>query len=289
MSVALITGCSSGIGLETALAFSRRGFTTYGSMRDLDKAGSLLESAAQQGLAVEVCALDVTDDASVRAAVRGIEERHGAIDVLVNNAGVGYSGPVETIPQDRARAVIETNFWGPVRTCRAALPAMRERGVGVIVNIGSMAGQVPALPYSGFYAASKCALTAISQALAWEVSPFGIRVVSVEPGFFSTNIHASSFPGTVNRSGPYANDHHWANEFVVRSAQASAGDPRVLAEVIVQATVEPETPFRVLAGNAAEFVKLAEQARGFENWVVEMTQQMEAVVGPRGVPDQAQH
>ena len=121
MSVVLITGCSTGIGLETALAFARRGDTTYASMRNPARATRLLERAQADGLAVEVITLDVCDDASVAGAITQVEAEHGAIDVLVNNAGVGHDGPVETIEIDDARSVLETNFWGAVRTTRAAL------------------------------------------------------------------------------------------------------------------------------------------------------------------------
>src|SRR6476620_4436205 len=120
MSVVLVTGCSTGIGQETALAFARRGDTTYATMRNPAKADRLLERAKADGLTVEVIPLDVCDDASVTAAIARVEAEHGAIDVLVNNAGVGHDGPVETIEIDAARAVMETNFWGAVRTMRAA-------------------------------------------------------------------------------------------------------------------------------------------------------------------------
>src|SRR5262245_272190 len=109
--IVLVTGCSSGIGLETALAFARRGDTTYASMRNLDRGTRLLERARAAGLPLELLALDVTDEASVRSAVRTVEERHGSVDVLVNNAGIDASGPVETLPVERARAVVETNLW----------------------------------------------------------------------------------------------------------------------------------------------------------------------------------
>jgi NAD(P)-dependent dehydrogenase (short-subunit alcohol dehydrogenase family) len=128
MGVVLITGCSSGFGLELALAFARHGDATYASMRNLAKADPLLERARSEDLAVELLELDVDDDDSVAAAVRRVEDRHGAIDILINNAGVDYTGAVETIDLDKARAVMETNFWGPVRTIRAALPAMRAKG-----------------------------------------------------------------------------------------------------------------------------------------------------------------
>jgi NAD(P)-dependent dehydrogenase (short-subunit alcohol dehydrogenase family) len=130
MSVVLITGCSSGFGLETALAFARRKDTVYATMRNLAKADRLVERAKAEGLGIELLTLDVDDDASVSAAIHEVEDKHGAIDVLVNNAGIGIEGAVETIDMDDARAVLETNLWGPVRTIRAALPAMRAKGPG---------------------------------------------------------------------------------------------------------------------------------------------------------------
>src|SRR5687768_8382205 len=115
MGVVLITGCSSGIGLEAALAFARRGDTVAASMRDPAGGDTLQRRAKEEGLEIDIVTLDVTDDESVVAAVRDVETRLGPIDVLVNNAGVGYPGPVETIDWERARAVYETNVWGPVR------------------------------------------------------------------------------------------------------------------------------------------------------------------------------
>ena len=146
MSVVLITGCSSGFGLEAALAFARRGDTVYATMRDLARADRLTGRADAEGLHLELLALDVDDDASVSAAVDEVEATHGAIDVLVNNAGVSHKGPVETIDIDQARALMETNLWGAVRTMRAALPAMRARAHGVIVNVTSAARGCPVPP-----------------------------------------------------------------------------------------------------------------------------------------------
>ena len=142
MGVVLITGCSSGFGLETALAFARKGETTYASMRNLARADRLVERARAEGLTVELLTLDVDDDASVATAVSEVEDRHGRIDVLVNNAGVDHTGAVETIDMDRARAVLETNYWGPVRTIRAVLPGMRARRAGVIINVSSASGSM---------------------------------------------------------------------------------------------------------------------------------------------------
>jgi NAD(P)-dependent dehydrogenase (short-subunit alcohol dehydrogenase family) len=281
MSAVLITGCSSGIGLETALAFARRGDATYASMRDPHKGRRLLERAEAQGSSVEVLELDVTDEASVESAVRTIERRHGAIDVLVNNAGIADSGPVETIAIERARAVMDTNLWGPVRTTRAVLPAMRARGAGVIVNVSSAAARVPAMPYNGFYAASKHALGALSQSLAWELAPFGIRVVCIEPGFFATEISAKSW-GAVDPGSPYGADHRWMNDFFVKNGQASGGDPALVAEAVVRAAHDPAAPLHNLVGDdAVAYVDLAAHAGSHEGWVTVATEIVESLAGPR--------
>ena len=145
MAVVLITGCSTGIGLETALAFARRGDTTIATMRNVAKADALKKRAADEGVDIEIEALDVVDDYSVSSAVGKILAHHGQIDVLVNNAGVGFGGPVETMPIDAARSLMETNFWGALRMIRAVLPGMRDRRAGVIVNVTSTAAGFPAL------------------------------------------------------------------------------------------------------------------------------------------------
>src|SRR4051812_27819095 len=133
MSVILITGCSTGIGLRTAVAFARAGDTVVATMRNTAKADALNKAAADAGVKVEVVPLDVTVDASAEAAVVGVLERHGHIDVLVNNAGVGLSGAVEDFPEAQARQAFETNFWGPVRMARLVLPSIRAQTSGVIV------------------------------------------------------------------------------------------------------------------------------------------------------------
>ena len=284
MGVVLITGCSSGIGLEAALAFRRRGDTVYASMRNLAKADRLRERAEKAGLSVELVQLDVNDDDSVTSAIEQIEAAHGAIDVIVNNAGVGFSGPVETIDIDRARTIIETNFWGAVRVMRAALPAMRRRGSGVIVNVTSVAGRVRGTPYQAFYSASKHALGALSEALQIEVAPVGVKIVCIEPGFFATDIFANSGVGQVDLADPYGADHAWLDDFYLKSGEAMGGDPAVVAERIVEAATNPDTPLHNLVGDdAALFVDLGQQADTFEGWVPVATEIVEGVAGPRPV------
>ena len=284
MGVVLITGCSSGIGLETALAFARRGDTVYASMRNPGKADRLQQRAKSEGLAVEVVTLDVNDAKSVTTAIAEIEKQHGVIDVLVNNAGVGFSGPVETLDIAKARAVIDTNFWGAVLTTRAVLPKMRERESGVIINVTSVAGRVRGTPYQAFYSASKHGLNAFSEALQMEVAPVGIRVACIEPGFFATEIFANSEIARVDVTTPYGPDHAWLDDFYLKSGEAMGGDPAVVADVIVSAATDPKTPLHNLVGDdAVTFVDLVTQAETFEGWVPVATQIVEGVAGPRPV------
>lgn len=284
MSIVLITGCSSGIGLETAVAFAHRGDTVYASMRNPAKDGRLRERAEKEDLAIEVVTIDVTDDVSVADGVAAIEDQHGAIDVVVNNAGVGFSGSAETIAIEKARAIIETNFWGAVRVIRAALPNMRERGFGVIINVTSVGGRVPGVPYQSFYGASKHALGAFSEALQMEVAPVGVRVVCIEPGFFNTDIFANSDIARVDLSDPYGADHAWLDDFYIKSGEAMGGDPAVVARKIVQAATDSTTPMHNLVGDDAFlFVDLVAQSETFEGWVPVATQIVEGLAGPRPV------
>jgi len=279
--IALITGCSSGIGLEAALAFARRGFTAVASMRDLGKAGALVERAGAEGLAVDVVRLDVTDDASVDAAVREVEARHGPVDVLVNNAGVGYDGPIETIPLERARAVFETNMWGPMRLVRAVLPAMRARRSGVVVNVSSVAARVPGTAFQGFYDASKHALNTLSESLFEELEPYGIRVVCIEPGFVATEIMANA-DAVPRPPGPYTALYEWVLEFYRRSVAAAADRASAVADAIVAAAEDPSTPVHVLVGADAEAIVAAVAGLdAFEGFSSLGRQIVESVAGPR--------
>lgn len=288
MAVVLITGCSTGIGLEAALAFARRGDTTYASMRNLGKADGLRARAAAEGLTIEVVQLDVTDDDSVTSAVRSIEDRHGAIDVLVNNAGIGSSGPIELIDLAEAAAVYDTNIWGAIRTVRAVLAAMRSKGSGVIINVTSVASRVPGTPYGGFYSSSKHALATLSEALAWEVAPFGIRVACVEPGFFATEIFASSGWTEPALVGPYEADQDWVNDFYMKSGEAMGADPAVVGVLIADVAADHSSPLHNLVGDDAfMFVDLVAQAGTFEGWIPVGTGIIEGVSGPRPITSAA--
>jgi NAD(P)-dependent dehydrogenase (short-subunit alcohol dehydrogenase family) len=282
VSVVLITGCSSGFGLEAALAFARHGDTIYATMRDLAKGDKLLERARAEDLDIELLALDVDDEVSVAAAVRSVEDRHGAIDVLVNNAGVDFTGAVETIDLNKARAVMETNFWGPVRTIQAALPAMRAKGGTVIINVSSASGQMPGTPYGSWYSASKHALNALTEAMYLELDGIDVRVVCIEPGFFKTDITRNAGPPADNGSDPYAKDQAWLAEFFEKSVVGGGGDPVEVADAIVSAAHDPSTPVHCLVGDSATMlIDLYQQAGSIEAWVPVAVSFAESVAGPR--------
>jgi NAD(P)-dependent dehydrogenase (short-subunit alcohol dehydrogenase family) len=283
MSVALVTGTSAGIGLETALTLSRRGVTTYASMRNTAKAGELRERAAAEGLTAEVIALDVNDNASVTAAVRSIEDRHGAVDILVNNAGNHHTGPIEALPLEQAESIIDTNLMGPVRTTRAVLPAMRARGNGVIANIGSIWGRLPSAPQTAFYNASKAGLSAITESLAWEVGHLGIRVLHLAPEVFSTDIAHRQSP---EHAEPYTADARWVDHFRQVSSQG-APSPAVAAESIVEAVLGPGTPLHqyIGPGSSKPLFDIAAAAAGsYERWAESALPLFESIAGPRPVP-----
>jgi NADP-dependent 3-hydroxy acid dehydrogenase YdfG len=176
----LITGCSSGIGYATAARLLADGHTVYATARRPDSIAALAAKGAT------TLALDVTDEASMSAAVAQVTEAEGAVGVLINNAGYSQSGAVESVPVDEVRRQFGTNVFGLTRMCQLVLPGMRERGSGTIVNIGSMGGRLT-FPGGGIYHATKYAVEAISDALRFEVRGFGVDVVLVEPGLIVTN------------------------------------------------------------------------------------------------------
>ena len=185
MANVVVTGCSSGIGLATALTLARAGHTICATMRNLDRGAALREAVETERLSIIIQKLDVDSDESVAEAISVIRARIGYIEVLVNNAGVENRGSIEELPLEAFRATMETNYFGALRCIRACLPEMRERRSGCIVNVSSVAGHIAISPL-GPYVASKYALEALSEALAQEVKPHNIRVAIVEPGIIAT-------------------------------------------------------------------------------------------------------
>jgi NAD(P)-dependent dehydrogenase (short-subunit alcohol dehydrogenase family) len=188
MAIALVTGTSTGIGQATAVTLARGGHTVYASMRNPARGtAEIQEIAGKESLPLTVIPLDVDDDASVKAGVAQVLVQSGRVDVLVNNAGIGMHGSVEELPVADFKRAMETNFFGALRCIQAVVPGMRERRHGVIINVTSVAGRFSSAPQAP-YAASKWALEALSESLAQEVKPFGIRVAIVEPGVIATPI-----------------------------------------------------------------------------------------------------
>src|SRR5579863_111447 len=185
MATVLITGTSKGIGLEAALAFGRAGHKVHATMRKPSQSPELAKRAAQEKLPISVSTMDVDSDESVKDAIAAIHRDQGAIDVLVNNAGVERAGSVEELPLAEFRAVMETNYFGVLRCIQALAPHMRQRRSGCIINVSSVAGRITSPPLSS-YTASKWALEALSEALAGEMKTFNVRVALVEPGIIDT-------------------------------------------------------------------------------------------------------
>jgi len=185
MANVLVTGCSSGIGLATAVVLARAGHQVYATMRNLGRAPMLQELIEKEKLPVSITALDVDSDESVKEAVVAIRAKAGYIDTLVNNAGIERSGSVEETPMADFKTCMETNYFGNLRCIKACLPDMKQRRSGCIINVSSVAGRLSSSPMTP-YTASKWALEALSEGLAQEVKPYNIRVALVEPGIIST-------------------------------------------------------------------------------------------------------
>ena len=191
--VVLITGGSSGIGKSIGEFLHHKGFVVYGTSRNPER---VLNSV------FPLVALDVRDANSIRLAVAKIIATTGRLDIVINNAGVGITGPLEEIPMEEMKSNFDTNFFGPIEVMKAALPQMREQKSGLIINVTSIAGYM-GLPYRGIYSASKGALELITEALRMEVKSFGIHITNVAPGDFATNIASGRYHAPVIKGSAY--------------------------------------------------------------------------------------
>ncbi|RSM73289.1 short-chain dehydrogenase/reductase [Actinoplanes sp. ATCC 53533] len=238
--VALVTGASSGIGKETALALVKKGFDVIGTSRDTSRAPRL------NGVAF--LDLDVASDTSATATVKQVINRFGRIDVLVNNAGVGSVGAVEEMSVAQAQAVFEINVFGVMRMVKEVLPHMRAQSGGRIVNLSSVQGYIPA-PFMAIYGASKHAIEGYSQSLDHEVRGYGIRVLLVEPAFTNTGFEANSTrPDTPLQA--YAQQREAFGRLLAAGVK-SGDDPAVIAKVIVAAATDSKPKLRNTAGPMA--------------------------------------
>lgn len=245
MTVALVTGANSGIGRQAAVDLAGKGWTVFGSMRSLDKGEKLAAKAEAAGVTVTPVVCDVTNDDQVKAAIAEVTAAAGQIDVLVNNAGVGGNGVLEETPISEYASVMDVNLYGIVRCCQAVLPQMRERGNGVIINISSIAGRIAALAQSP-YVASKWALEGVSEALAQELAPHGIRVAIIEPGIVKTAIMAKNVD-MPNTTGAYDTPYRRMFEFYAKGL-SDPGHPTEVADVIYAAATSEEPQLRWTCG-----------------------------------------
>ncbi|MGA9240147.1 SDR family oxidoreductase [Robiginitalea sp.] len=242
MKKVLITGCSKGIGLETALAFARAGYKVFATMRNPENAPALARQAAEESLDMVICTMDVDSDDSVQTCTSKILEESGFIDVLVNNAGIERHGSVEEMDIADFEAIMNTNYLGVLRCTKAFLPQMREHRKGCIINIASVSGHIANSPL-GAYAASKHALEAISEALAQEVKPFNIKVAIVEPGIINTQM---AHDIAVDGASIYPNSKRQAALF--SAALKTPTPPSMVADKILEVTESDSWTLRYPVG-----------------------------------------
>jgi NAD(P)-dependent dehydrogenase (short-subunit alcohol dehydrogenase family) len=256
MSTWLITGCSTGLGRALAEAVIAEGHNAVVTARDVDKVADLAADEADRVLPLP---LDVTETAQMRNAVGKAEEKFGGVDVLVNNAGYGYRAAVEEGDDSDIRALFETQFFGAVAMIKAVLPGMRARRSGAIVNISTIGVQI--MPTgSGYYAASKAALEAMSGALYGELKPLGISVTVVEPGAFRTDFAGRSLTQSTTVIDDYADTAGKRRKEHDTAHGTQPGDPAKAAKAIIAAVESDEPPAFLLLGNdaLATYRRLAE-------------------------------
>jgi len=249
----LITGCSSGIGRATALRLARGGWPVYATARHPQAIEDLAGSCT-------ILPLDVTDEASMRSAVAAVERDAGAVGVLVNNAGYSQPGAVETVPLALVRRQFETNLFGAVRMTQLVLPRMRRQGWGRIVNISSIGGKL-SFPGGAFYHGSKHALEAVSDGLRFELRPFGIQVVTIEPGFIRSGFAEAAITSldAVERDGPYASYNAAVAKATTGTYQAGlmarlAGGPDDVARAVQRAITARHPRARYLVTASARLL-----------------------------------
>ena len=234
--VVLITGASSGIGKSIAEFLLQKGFVVYGTSRNPSK---ITNSP------FKLIELDVTDATSIANATKSIVALEGRIDVLINNAGMGITGPLEETPTKEMRRVFETNFFGAIEMMKAVLPTMRAQQNGLIINITSIAGYM-GLPFRGVYSATKGALELITEATRMEVKQFGIRIVNVAPGDFATNIAAGRYHTPVLEDSAYR-ESYGANLELMNNHVDAGMDPIKMAEIVYKIILKerPKVHYKV--------------------------------------------
>jgi NAD(P)-dependent dehydrogenase (short-subunit alcohol dehydrogenase family) len=250
--VAIVTGSSSGIGLESVLLLARNGYITYATMRSPEKDTSIKTAVQKEGLPIRVVQLDVTDDNSVKNAVDHIISEASRIDVLVNNAGYGLGGALEDLSMEEIKFQYETNLFGLIRVTQAVLPTMRKQRSGRILNLSSGAG-IFGYPGGSAYVSTKFAVEGLSESIAYELEPFGIKVILIEPGFIRTNFTNAMVVAkkAQDPTSPYSG----LMQKIMASASElakNASDAELVANVILDAASNPNPRLRYLVGKDVE-------------------------------------
>ncbi len=234
--VVLITGGSSGIGKSVGAFLFDKGYTVYGTSRNPKK---------YPQSPFPLLALNVKDNASISDAIASVMEKEGRLDVLINNAGAGITGPLEEIPEAEMKANFETNFFGPINVIKAVLPQMRTQNSGLIINVTSIAGYM-GLPFRGVYSASKGALELVTEAFRMELKAFGIEMCNVAPGDFATNIAAGRYHAPLQEDSPYHASYSKSLE-LMDSHVDSGSDPNIMAKAIfdIIMTEKPKGHYKI--------------------------------------------
>ena len=260
-----ITGCSTGIGRALAERVLQRGYRCVATARDVTQIQAIVAPYPQHSLAI---ALDVTDRAQLEQAVAQAEDKFGAIDVLVNNAGYGYNSGVEEGDESEVRAMFDTNFFGLAAMMQRVLPGMRARGRGHIINLSSVGGLI-GNPGSGYYCATKFAVEGLSQALAKEAAPHGIRVTLIEPGPFRTDFQGRSIKVPRKPIDAYAETAGARRKQLRDNDGTQPGDPVRAADAIIKVFESAHPPLQLLLGKVGlerARANLKEHLRSIEEW-----------------------
>jgi len=267
--IALVTGCSSGIGLETSLALAREGFYTFATMRDLNKNHKIKQFIEKENLPIEIIEMDVDDDQSVNSAVNNILEKKEKIDILVNNAGYGMWGTVEDVSIQEFKEQFETNFFAIIRMIQKIAPVMRKQNNGHIVNVSSVAGRI-GFPVSPAYISSKFALEGLSESLRFELMPFGVNVIIIEPGVIKTNFFNSM---KMSKNSQKESAYSDITDRVISGVKMMAEmgtHPKEVADIIIKAIKEEKPLPRYIVGNDAMMFLEAKKMKTdieFENYL----------------------
>tara|TARA_B110000014_G_scaffold212496_1_gene164998 strand:- start:48 stop:881 length:834 start_codon:yes stop_codon:yes gene_type:complete len=268
-SVALVTGCSSGIGLETAISLGREGYFTYATMRNVKKASDLEKIVNDEKLPIKILELDVDSEESTDNAITKIMEEKGRIDTLVNNAGWGMWGTVEDVSIEEFKQQFETNFFSIIRMIQKVAPIMRKQSAGNIVNVSSVAGRI-GFPVSPAYISSKFALEGLSECLRFELSPFGINVIIIEPGVIKTKFFDSMKMAKKSDTDSVYNEITSKVVSGVKMMAEMGTDSKEVANTIIKSISEQNPLPRYIVGNDAMMFLEAKKMKTdieFENYI----------------------